>query len=724
MAIRQTSNVRVAIFVGLVAVTTCPAGNSGPIARRDATVDSAFGTSIPDPYRWMEGPKNPAFAQWLQAQGARGRALLEASPALAKWRTRLTAVSAGTMVNRDQHRVADRIFFLHLESGQQGVLKVRLADGSEKVLFDPNALTGDAHASITRYTVSPDGKTVAINIDRGGDEITRIEFFDVDTGRKLPDEIEHVWGEFSANWNGNDAVFYTQMAAAPAQTDKMLGMRTRYHKLGSDTGSDSTLAAVGINSTFTLAPREFPFIVTDPASDWAVAFAAGARAETRLCVSKTAELLGAHPHYNCLVNYEDSVQGAALHGSTLFLLSVKGAPNGKLLAIDLGAPNAALAGARVVVPEDKDAVITGLAAARDGLYFKRMRVGIDSVSRLAYNTGAAVETLGTAYDGQVALLDANSEQDGLVFTLQGWTRPRALYSYDPAHRSLTDLGIGASTPKDYTQLVEAINTEARSLDGTLIPITILKPKGVKSGANTLAIVLAYGAYGTVVTQPAFNPLRLEWVTAGNLFVLAGIRGGGEKGDAWRLAGKGENKHHGIEDIIAAADALVAQHYADRKHIALYSGSAGGIIVGGAIDRFPDRFGAAIVHAGMLNPTRLAMDTNGANQYSEFGDPTSERGFKQLLAMDAYANVRDNVAYPAVLLDVGLNDNRVAPWNSGKYGARLVAANTGPHAIIFRTDADSGHFGTSMSQEAAERADDYTFVEIALANHTVSGKPPN
>ena len=174
-------------------------------------------------------------------------------------------------------------------------------------------------------------------------------------------------------------------------------------------------------------------------------------------------------------------------------------------------------------------------------------------------------------------------------------------------------------------------------------------------------------------------------------------------------------------MVAAADMLVAQHYVTRDHVALYSASAGGIIVGGAVDRFPDHFSAAIIHAGMLNPTRLAVDTNGANQYAEFGDPTTGPGFKQLQAMDAYVNIRDKVAYPAVLLDVGLNDNRVAPWNSGKYGARLQAANTSSRLIIFRTDADSGHFGTSLSQEAAERADDYTFVEMTL---NPKSAPPN
>jgi prolyl oligopeptidase len=669
-----------------------------------------------DPYRWMEGPTNPKFTDWLHAQAKEGRAALDSSPALKKWRTRLTEVSAATTVNRDQHRVGDRVFFLHLESGKQGVLRVRMGNGAEKVVFDPNTLAGQAHASITRFAASPDGRKVAINIDRGGNEITQLEFLDVDSGRKLPDEIEHIWGEFAADWYGNDAVFYTQMSDAPGQTDKMLGMRARYHKLGTPTASDLTVGAVGLNPTFPLAPQEFPFIITDPASEWAMAFAAGARAETRLCVLKVAELLAPNPRYRCIINYDDSIQGAAIHGSALYLQSVKGSPNGKVLALDVSKPNATLADAKLAIPEDPEAVVTGVAPALDGVYIKRMRVGIDSISRLSYGATAAIEPIKMPYDGQVALLDTNGNEDGAVFTLQGWTQPRTLYSYDPKRKALTDLGIGANSPKDYTRLVEAINTEARSLDGTSIPVTILKPKGVEVSPATLAIVMAYGAYGLVVTQPAFSPLRLEWVTAGNLFVYAGIRGGGEKGDAWRLAGKGANKHKGIEDIVAAADLLVAEHHVTREHIALYSASAGGIIVGGAVDRFPDHFGAAIIHAGMLNPTRLAVDTNGANQYAEFGDPNTAPGFKQLQAMDAYVNIRDKVAYPAVLLDVGLNDNRVAPWNSGKYGARLQAANTGSRLIIFRTDADSGHFGTSLDQEAAERADDYTFVEMTLGSH--------
>jgi prolyl oligopeptidase len=338
-----------------------------------------------------------------------------------------------------------------------------------------------------------------------------------------------------------------------------------------------------------------------------------------------------------------------------------------------------------------------------------MRLGVDSFVRLPY--AGQQELISPPYDGQAALIDATTDTDGLMFTLQGWTHPRALYAYDPNRKALTDLNLGASSLRDYSGTVDSETTEARSQDGTMVPVTILRPKGYKANGKTKAIVFAYGAYGATVTQPAFDVMSLEWVANGNLYVLAGIRGGGEKGDAWRLAGKGAAKARGVEDMIAAADLMRARGYSDSRHIVLYSASAGGIVVGNAVDRFPDRFGAAIIHAGMLNPTRLAADSNGANQYAEFGDPNTPQGFSDLKAMDAYLNLKPGQHYPAVMLDVGLNDNRVAPWNSGKYGAQLKYYVKGSGVVLFRTDADSGHFGTSLSQAAAESADHYAFVDM-------------
>ncbi|MBW8732995.1 MAG: prolyl oligopeptidase family serine peptidase [Asticcacaulis sp.] len=685
-----------------------------PVAKRVATVDVVYGAKLPDPYRWMEGPNNAVFAAWLKAQGTEGRKRLNASPSLATWQQKLTAASRASVTNRLQHRIGGRIFFMRLEDGKQGVLMVRGTDGSEKALFDPNTVAG-AHASITNYGVSPDGKTIAVNVDRGGNEITTIEFYDVDSGRKLSDELPDVWGEFVVAWAGNDGVFYTQMAPDDGHSDRMLNMRTLYHKLDTPVTKDLTVIPAGGTSAFTLDPQEFPFVATDPSSPYAMVVAAGARSEARICVATTADLLQPGAQIQCPVAYDDAVQAGSLVGKTLYLQSVKNAPNGQVLALALDTPVLKLSDAKVLVAEDREAVVTNFVPARDALYVKRMRLGLDSFVRIPY-TGNR-EFISPPYDGQAALIDASTNADGLMFTLQGWTRPRALYAYDPARRALTDLRLGASSLRDYTSLVDSETTEARSQDGTMVPVTILKPKGYRPNGRTKAIVFAYGAYGATVTQPAFDVMSLEWVANGNIYVLAGIRGGGEKGDAWRLAGKGSNKARGVEDIVAAADLLRLKGYSDKKRIVLYSASAGGIIVGNAVDRFPDHFGAAIIHAGMLNPTRLAADSNGANQYAEFGDPNVPPGFRDLRAMDAYLNLKPGPAYPAVMLDVGLNDSRVAPWNSGKYGAQLKYYTKGKSLVLFRTDADSGHFGTSLSQAAAESADHYAFVDL------VTGQAP-
>ena len=703
---------RVLMFAAVMAFAAPAAlAQTAPVARTVDTVDHQYGMTIPDPYRWMEGPNNTEFRDWLKAQGVAGRARLDAAPAMKKWQAKLNAASAAVVNNGGHQRIGDRIFYFHMEQGKQSVMHVRLGDGSDKVLFDPNAVTGGAHVSITGFAPSPDGKRVALKIDHGGAEITSIEIYDVDSGQKLADTIDHVWGEFQAQWLDNDTITYTQMADAKGQTDQMVNMHVKLHKLGGEASADPVIVPAGGLPGAGMVPQEFPVVATDPSSDWSVLLIGGARAESRLCVAPKADVMAGHPSFRCVFDYADEITGSNILGNTLYLISVKDAPNGRVLAIDLSKPKATLADARVVLPEDKNQIVTLITAAKDGLYVKRMNLGIDTFLRIGADGTA--KPIATPYEGAAYLVYTDTRQAGMLYSLQGWTRPKTLFSYDPATNTSTDIKLGASTPRDYSALVDTETAEATSLDGTKVPITILKPKGYKPDPKTLAIVEAYGAYGVTISQPAFDPMSLEWVADGHIYVMAGIRGGGEKGDSWRLDGKGPNKHHSIEDFVAAADALAAKGYANSKHIALYSASAGGIIVGGAIDRFPTHFGAAISHAGMLNPTRLASDENGANQYSEFGDPTTADGFKALYAMDAYVNLKPHVAYPAVMLDVGLNDNRVAPWNSGKYGARLLADNEGPNLIMFRTDADAGHFGTSLSQAAAEQADHYTFVEMTL-----------
>jgi prolyl oligopeptidase len=145
----------------------------------------------------------------------------------------------------------------------------------------------------------------------------------------------------------------------------------------------------------------------------------------------------------------------------------------------------------------------------------------------------------------------------------------------------------------------------------------------------------------------------------------------------------------------------------------FGGSMGGVLVGGAITRSPQAFGAAIIQSGELNPSRLIAAANGANQFAEVGDPRTSEGLHMLAAMDPYQRIKDGMSYPPVLLVVGMNDHRVSPWESGKFAARLAAASAAKRPVWFRTDVDMGHFNTAESAEAAELADGFAFAEAML-----------
>ena len=255
-------------------------------ARKVDVVDHLFGLDLPDPYRWMEGVNNAEFQTWLKAQGEYTRAQLDSAPALEPWQKRLSAASGATSINRLQREVAGRIFFLRLEGGHQGVLMVRDVNGKERALLDPNMMVGDQPASITEYSVSPDGKLVGVNVDRGGNEITRVQILDVETGTARADAFERVWGEFPVSWLADSSgMVYNQLAPlgeAPP-SDPLQNSRSRFHKLGQPVADDPIILGRGINSRVPFVPEEFSLVQAGANSNWALMVIGTARAEARAC---------------------------------------------------------------------------------------------------------------------------------------------------------------------------------------------------------------------------------------------------------------------------------------------------------------------------------------------------------------------------------------------------------------------------------------------------------
>lgn len=683
-------------------------------ARTVDAVDTKFGITAPDPYRWMEGNENAELTTWLRAQGECTQRLLAGIPGREPLFKRLRDLGLGTSAAHAMHVAGGRAFFQEVGAGEQlPKLVVREADGKQRVLVDPAKLgQGDKHASVNEFSPSPDGTLVAYDLALGGGEISAIHVMDVAKGTDLPDVIDHVWGEFGASWMPDGkSFFYTQMAPTKGDADPMQNMQVRWHALGKPVDKDVAIAGNGLTARYTLpiAPEEFPFVFVQPGTPWAFLALGGAHSERRIALAPLAKLdrsgAGKTP-WRSVAEYADQVEDGVAHGDRLYLLTFKGASNRKLVSVPLSAPD--LAKAKVEIPEAPDATIVGIAGARDALFVKHMVSGRARLSRMAWGKAPAPVTL--PFEGWIEEVATDPLRDGARFSLEGWTQPEAYHDVIAAKGApgTRPAGVVTKTSADYSSIV-AEEVEVTSADGTKVPLSILRPKDLAMDGSRPAVVYGYGGYGISQT-PSFSPTRLAWLEHGATLAICHVRGGGEKGRRWQDEGSHERKMNGVHDFEACAQYLVDHKLSSPSRMAARGGSAGGILIGRAITDRPDLFVAANIAVGVVNPTRMLFAENGANQKFELGDPETEGGFKALWEMDAYQHVVPSTAYPAVMFTVGLNDKRVAPWMTGKMAARMQAVTTSGRPVVVRIDADAGHgIGSTRDQFYAELADVYGFI---------------
>jgi prolyl oligopeptidase len=292
--------------------------------------------------------------------------------------------------------------------------------------------------------------------------------------------------------------------------------------------------------------------------------------------------------------------------------------------------------------------------------------------------------------------------------LTSWTKARKIYAYDPSHKNVTDTQLQPVGKFDAPADLESVEVKAKSYDGTLIPLSIVYRKGVKLDGSNPTLLEGYGAYG-ITLDPFFDPKYIAWFERGGVFAVAHVRGGGEYGEDWHLAGKLLTKHNTWKDFIACAEYLINQKYTSTSHLAIEGGSAGGITIGRSITERPDLFAVAIDAVPMSDVVRAEFTPNGPPNIPEFGTVKEADGFKALYEMSGYHHVMDGTKYPAVIVTTGFNDPRVVSWEPGKMAARLQAATSSGKPVLLRVDYDAGHgIGSTKTQREEALADEMSF----------------
>ena len=276
------------------------------------------------------------------------------------------------------------------------------------------------------------------------------------------------------------------------------------------------------------------------------------------------------------------------------------------------------------------------------------------------------------FDGSLVAMAVDPRVAGTTFGLTGWTHT-LLYYRNGARLTVTKTNLKQPSPLDASAYTSA-EVQAPSADGTLVPLSLIYRKGLKLDGSHPTYLEGYGAYGDDL-DPGFDPLIFAWLDHSGVYAVCHVRGGGWYGEDWHRAGMLATKMHTIDDFIGCGRWLIAHHYTTPQRLAGEGTSAGGITIGGAITRAPQLFAGALDVVGMSDALRGEFSPNGPPNIPEFGTQTTAAGFHDLYPVDAYLHVRDGVAYPAVMLITGINDPRVAPWELGKFAARLAAATS-------------------------------------------------
>jgi prolyl oligopeptidase len=724
----------IALLAAVLASTTLaqPRAEPLPVAPVRNVPEIFFGTTVGDPYRDLEKVRDPAVLAWMKAHAAHARKTLDAIPGRAALRAAIERYDGGSAARVvGVVRLPGEIYFYERRAVDEDQLKLymrRGLAGPETLLFDPELLkkaSGRTHA-INYFKPSPDGRYVALGVSAGGSEDASLRVIDTATRKQVGPEITRAEvGGVSWSPDGSE-LWFTRLQAlrkGMPETEKYQRSSVVALRPGGSEASLRTVLTAGDKAgpRAPAIPRtESPFLDVQPDGRVLLVVADGVSPEFRAWHTRLAALRAGQPKWQPLFDKADGITAAALQGDRLYALTFKDAPRYRLIggAIDGFSP----AAAATLVPQG-ERVLSGIAAAADALYIEAREGNVKRLARLAYADGAAPVDVALPVNGAFSFAPGltHPKLPGVLLDLQGWTRARQIYAV-AADGSVSNTALQPAGRFDAPADIVATEVMVKSHDGVMVPLSIVHKQGLELDGSHPTLLYGYASYG-ITEEPWFSVSRLAWLDAGGVFAVANPRGSGVFGRAWHLAGKEATKPNTWRDFIACAEWLVANGWTRPEKLGINGGSAGGILVGMAMAERPELFAAVVPDVGTLDMVRFETEPNGVPNIPEFGTRKNEAGFRALLAMSTYHQIRDGVRYPAVLLLHGVNDPRVEVRNSTKTAARLMAASTSGKPVLLRLDFDSGHgIGDTKSQAFDERADTFAFLLWQMGVEAFQPKP--
>jgi prolyl oligopeptidase len=690
----------VILLSSMVLFSACqpPAKIVYPTTEKDNTVDTYFGTEVPDPYHWLENDTSQATAAWVEAENKVTTDYISRIPFRHLLKQRLTELADYEKIG-SPYKKNGKYYFLKNDGLQnQSVFYVKeTLEGEARILLDPNTLSDDGTVAVSGYSFSNNGKYLAYTISRSGSDWREIYVIDLATGRHLDDHIR--WAKFSgAAWMGDG--FYYSAYEAPEAGKEFSNVNEYhtiyYHQLGTPQADDRL--------AYRNEQEPKRFYTAEVSEDERILFIleSGAGSGNNLFI-KDLTKPGA-PVVALTDDMEYTYTPIEVVGDKIYLLTNYGAPKYRIMTAAIASPklqdwkelipesesvvsNAQIMGGKLVMTYEKDASHHAFVYTPEGERLHEI----------------ALPTLGSVS------FSGNKDDKETFYTFTSFTYPPTIFKYDPD----TNLSERYLTPKVAFNPEEYVTEQVfyPSKDGTKIPMFLTYKKGLKKDATNPTLLYGYGGFN-ISLPPSFSVYRLAFIEKGGIYAQANLRGGAEYGEAWHQAGTKMNKQNVFDDFIAAAEYLISEQYTSPARLAINGGSNGGLLVGAVVNQRPELFQVAVPQVGVMDMLRYHTFTIGWNWASDYGTSADSREmFDYLHAYSPLHNIRnDGTPYPAILVTTADHDDRVVPAHSFKYAATLQAAHTGDAPKLIRIETKAGHgSGKPITKVLDEYADIYAFI---------------
>jgi prolyl oligopeptidase len=665
-----------------------------PVTKTVNVVDTIFGTPVPDPYRWLEDDMSEETAAWVKEQNAVTFGYLAAIPYRETIKEELTKIW-----NYEKYgmpfREGDYVYFTKNDGLQNQYVYFRQKEGGEpEVFLDPNTFSADGTTSLGEMGFSKDGSMMAYSISEGGSDWRKMITMNAITKEITGDTLNDL--KFTGiAWQGNDGFYYsTYEKPKGSELSEMTDHHKLYfHKLGTKQSDDKVIWGNDIKRRYVSG-----YLTED---------------QRFLVVTASVSTTGNELYIKDLTKKEEGFKVVVgdfnsdsyvidNDGSRLYITTNLNAPNWKIVTVDAEKPG--IENWVDFIPETENVL---QASTGSGYIFANYLV--DAISRVKQydRSGKLVRDITLPGIGSASGFSGKTEDKELYYSFTNYITPSSIFKFDPATGKDE---IYKKPSVDFNgDLYNSDQVFYTSKDGTKIPMIITYRKDIKLNGKNPAMLYGYGGFSSSMT-PGFSITAAWWLKKGGIYAVPNIRGGGEYGEKWHLAGTRMNKQNVFDDFIAAAEYLINNKYTSPDYLVIRGGSNGGLLVGAVMTQRPDLMKVALPAVGVMDMLRYHKFTAGAGWAYDYGtaDESSEM-FNYILKYSPVQNVKEGTSYPATLVTTGDHDDRVVPAHSFKFAAQLQAKQAGPNPVLIRIETKAGHgAGTPVSKSIEQYADIFSF----------------